>query len=74
MSYGTFAYRRMPFRLYNALITLQRYMIQIFSDLVEGIMEVFMDDFSIFGDSFGLCLANLDKVLTHCEETNLMLN
>ena len=35
----------------------------IFLDLVEDIMEIFMDDFSVFGDSFGLCLTNLDMVL-----------
>ena len=46
----------------------------IFSDLVEDIMEVFMDDFSVFGDSFDLCLANLDRVLKRFEETNLVLN
>ena len=33
-----------------------------------------MDDFSVFGDSFDLCLANLDRVLKRCEETNLVLN
>nr|GEW45551.1 reverse transcriptase domain-containing protein [Tanacetum cinerariifolium] len=37
-------------------------------------MEVFMDDFSIFRDSFSSCLTNLDKMLKHCEETNLVLN
>ena len=46
----------------------------IFFDLVEDIMEVFMDDFLIFGDSFDLCLANLNKVLKRCEETNLVFN
>ena len=46
----------------------------IFSDLVEDIMEIFMDDFYVFGDSFDLCLANLDRVLKRCEETNLVLN
>ena len=39
----------------------------IFSDLVEDIIEIFMDEFSIFGDSFGLCLANFDRVLKRCE-------
>ena len=33
-----------------------------------------MDDFSIFWDSFDLCLQNLEHVLDHCEETNLVLN
>ncbi|KAK5819483.1 hypothetical protein PVK06_024486 [Gossypium arboreum] len=37
-------------------------------------MEVFMDDFSVFGNSFHLCLKNLKRVLIRCEETNLVLN
>ena len=72
--YGTFAYRRMPFGLYNAPATFQRCMMAIFSDLVEEIMDVFMDDFSVYGGSFEGCLENLEQVLTRCEETNLMLN
>ena len=72
--YGTFAYRRMPFGLCNAPATFQRCMMAIFSDLIENIMEVFMDDFSVFGSSFDLCLANLDRVLKRCEETHLVLN
>ena len=50
--YGTFAFRRMPFRLCNAPTTFQRYMMSIFSDLVEEVMEIFMADFSIYGSSF----------------------
>nr|GEW39526.1 reverse transcriptase domain-containing protein [Tanacetum cinerariifolium] len=50
--YGTFAYRRMPFGLYNASGTFQRCMMAIFHDMIEKTMEVFMDDFSIFGNSF----------------------
>ncbi|CAN6557612.1 unnamed protein product [Malus baccata var. baccata] len=46
--FGTFAYRRMPFRLCNALATFQRCMMSIFSEMVENIVEVFMDDFSVF--------------------------
>ena len=49
-------------------------MLAIFEDLVEDIMEVFMDDFSVCGDSFELCLQNLERMLIRCEETNLVLN
>ncbi|GKA51039.1 reverse transcriptase domain-containing protein [Tanacetum coccineum] len=72
--YGTFAYRRMPFGLCNAPATFQRCMTAIFHDMVEDFMEVFIDDFSVFGNSFDCCLANLDSMLARCEETNLVMN
>ena len=46
----------------------------IFSDFCENIVEVFVDDFSIYGTSFDDCLSNLYRVLQRCEETNLVLN
>ncbi|GJT77437.1 reverse transcriptase domain-containing protein [Tanacetum coccineum] len=61
--YGTFAYRRMPFGLCNAPGTFQRCMVAIFHDMIEKTMEVFMDDFLVFGDSFSSCLSHLDKML-----------
>ncbi|KAM2270608.1 hypothetical protein ACFXTI_038042 [Malus domestica] len=72
--FGTFAYRRMPFGLCNAPATFQRCMVSIFSDFIEKIIEVFMDDFSVFGDSFDGCLENLTLILKRCVETNLVLN
>ncbi|XP_045830863.1 uncharacterized protein LOC123922161 [Trifolium pratense] len=72
--FGVFAYRRMPFGLCNAPATFQRCMQAIFSDLIEKCIEVFMDDFSVFGPSFQHCLKNLDTVLKRCVETNLVLN
>ncbi|KAG7578943.1 Ribonuclease H-like superfamily [Arabidopsis thaliana x Arabidopsis arenosa] len=72
--YGTFAYKRMPFGLCNAPATFQRCMTSIFSDLIEEMVEVFMDDFSVYGSSFSSCLLNLCRVLARCEETNLVLN
>ena len=71
---GTFAYRQMPFGLCNAPATFQRCMVSIFSDFVEKIIEVLMDDFSVFGDSFDGCLDNLTLILKRCIETNLVLN
>nr|GEV54143.1 reverse transcriptase domain-containing protein [Tanacetum cinerariifolium] len=72
--YGTFAYRRMPFGLCNAPGTFQRCMLAIFYDMVEKTMELFMDDFSVFGNSFETCLFRLDKMLQRCEDTKLCLN
>ncbi|GJZ96882.1 reverse transcriptase domain-containing protein [Tanacetum coccineum] len=46
----------------------------IFHDMIEKTMEVFMDDFSVFGDSFSTCLSHLEKMLKRCEDTNLSLN
>ncbi|KAK1667001.1 hypothetical protein QYE76_055160 [Lolium multiflorum] len=54
--------------------TFQRCMSAIFHGFCESIVEVFMDDFSVYGNSFDNCLRNLDKVLQRCEETNLVLN
>nr|GEY35087.1 reverse transcriptase domain-containing protein [Tanacetum cinerariifolium] len=72
--YGTFAYRRMPFGLCNAPGKFQRCMMEIFHDMIEKTMEVFMDDFSVFRDSFSTCLSHLEKMLKRCEDTNLALN
>ncbi|GKA24505.1 reverse transcriptase domain-containing protein [Tanacetum coccineum] len=55
--YGTFAYRRMPFGLCNAPGTFQRCMLAIFHDMIEKMIEFFMDDFLVFGNSFGNCLS-----------------
>jgi hypothetical protein len=72
--YGVFAYRRMPFGLCNAPATFQRCMLSIFSDMIERCMEVFMDDFTMFGNTFDNCLDHLDAVLKRCVETDLVLN
>nr|GEX97122.1 reverse transcriptase domain-containing protein [Tanacetum cinerariifolium] len=64
----------MSLGLCNALATFQRCMTEIFHDMVKDFMEVFMDDCLVFGNSFSCCLANLDKMLARCEETNLVLN
>nr|CAN77407.1 hypothetical protein VITISV_005024 [Vitis vinifera] len=71
--FGTYAYRRMPFGLYNAPATFQRCMLSIFSDMVERIMEVFMDDITIYGGIFEECLVNLETVQNRCIEKDLVL-
>ncbi|GKA01958.1 reverse transcriptase domain-containing protein [Tanacetum coccineum] len=49
-------------------------MLAIFHDMIEEPVEVFMDDFSIFGNSFDKYLNNLDKMLQHCKDAHLVLN
>ena len=61
--FGIYAYKRMPFGLCNAPATFQSCMMSIFSDMVEKFLEVFIDDFTIFGYSFEDSLQNLEKVL-----------
>ena len=72
--YGTFAFKRMPFGLCNAPATFQRCMMSMFSDLVEEVMEIFMDDFTVYGSSFDHCLNNLETVLQRCKDKQLALN
>ncbi|RVW80037.1 Transposon Ty3-I Gag-Pol polyprotein [Vitis vinifera] len=66
--FGTFAYRRMPFGLCNAAATFQRCMLSIFSDMVEHIMEVFMDDITVYGGSYKECLLHLEAILQRLKD------
>ncbi|RDY14249.1 Retrovirus-related Pol polyprotein, partial [Mucuna pruriens] len=70
--FGTFAYTRMSFGLCNAPSMFQHCMTS--TDLLQDCMEVFMDNFMVYVDSFDACLGNLSKVLTRCIDTNLVLN
>ena len=72
--YGTFAFKRMPFGLCNAPATFQRCMMSMFSDLVEEVMEIFMDDFTVYGSSFEQCVNNLETMLQRCKDNQLALN
>ena len=72
--FGTFSFRRMPFGLCNAPSTFQRCMMSIFSDLAEEVMEMFMDNFTVYGSSFEQCLHNLGTILQRCKDKNLALN
>ena len=72
--YGTFSFRRMPFGLCNAPATFQRCMMYMFLDLAEEVMEIFIDDFTVYGSSFEHCLQNLGTVLNRWQDNNLAWN
>ncbi|CAM8910634.1 unnamed protein product [Rhodiola kirilowii] len=72
--FGTFAFRRMSFGLCKAPGTFQRVVTSIFSDMIGTFIEVFMDDFTMYGDTFDACLDNLSTVLARCVSMNLVLN
>ena len=72
--FGTFANHRMPFGLCNIPATFQWCMLSIFFDMVERCLEVFMDDFSVFGSDFNESLYHLSLILIICKENNLILN
>ena len=72
--YGTFSFRRMSFGLCNAPATFQRCMMSMLSNLAEEVMEIFMNDFTIYGSSFEHCLQNLGTILHRCQDKNLALN
>lgn len=72
--WGTYAYRVLPFGLCKAPSTFQRAVLGIFFDLIHDCVEVYMDDFTVYGDTFHEALANLEKILIRCQETNLALS
>jgi len=72
--WGNFVYRVLPFGLYNAPATFQREILGIFSDLVDDSVEIYMDDFIPYGDSFIEGLAHLEKVLERCKWTHVSLS
>ena len=49
-------------------------MLSMFSDMVELIMEVYMDDITVYGGDFKECLTHLEAILQRCIEKKLVLN
>ncbi|CAM8926119.1 unnamed protein product [Rhodiola kirilowii] len=72
--FGTFSFRRMSFGLCNVPSTFQRVVTSIFSDMIGEFIEVYMDDVTIYGDTFDACLNNLSMVLARCVSMNFVLN
>ena len=72
--WGTFSCRVLPFSLCNAPATFQREVLEIFSDQTHDCVKIYMDDFTIYGNTFGEALENLEKLLIRCLEANLALS
>jgi hypothetical protein len=72
--WGTYSYRVLPFGLCNSPATFQMNFLAIFFYLTHDRVEVYMDDFTVYGDDFQQALENLEKVLIRCRETNLSLD
>jgi ribonuclease HI len=72
--WGTFAYERMPFGLSNAGATFQRAMQLAFDDLIGKIIQIYLDDLTVYSkirsDHFG----HLRKVLMRCRKFGISLN
>ncbi|CAM8910865.1 unnamed protein product [Rhodiola kirilowii] len=71
--FGTFAFRRMSFGLCNAPGTFQRVVMSIFSELIRDCVEVFMDDFTVYGNTFDECLLNVGRVLARLDKAKIDL-
>ena len=61
MSLGTYAYKALPFGLCNAPTTFQREVLAIFAELTHECVEVYMDAFFVYGNTFDDSLRNLEK-------------
>eukprot|EP00253_Pinus_taeda_P035473 PITA_35473 len=71
--WGTYAYNVLPFGLCNVPATFQKAVLAIFADIIHECVEVYMDDFTVYGNTYDDCLNNLEKFLKRCIETNLSL-
>ncbi|RVW40135.1 Retrovirus-related Pol polyprotein from transposon 17.6 [Vitis vinifera] len=74
MSIWNICLQKNAFWFMQCTCNIQRCMLSIFSDMVERIMEVFMDDITVYGGTFEECLVNLEAVLHRCIEKDLVLN
>lgn len=72
--WGIFSYRVFPFGLCNAPATFQRAVLGIFFDLTQDCVEIYMDDFMVYGLTFETTLQNIENMLKRCKETNLSLS
>jgi len=72
--WGNYAYSVLPFDLCNAPATFQRAVLGIFAKLIHDCVEVYMYEFTLYGNTYQEALDNIKKVLIRCQEMNLSLS
>ncbi|RVW79400.1 Retrovirus-related Pol polyprotein from transposon 17.6 [Vitis vinifera] len=74
MSIWNICLQKNAFWFMQCTCNISKMYVEYFSDMVERIMEVFMDDITVYGGTFEECLVNLEAVLHRCIEKDLVLN
>jgi hypothetical protein len=72
--WGTFSYEHMPFGLSNAGATFQRAMQIDFDDLIGNIIQVYLDDLTVYSKKWLDHFGHLRKVLMRCRKFGISLN
>ncbi len=71
---GLFEWTVMPFRLKNATSTFARTMTEVFKNLGNSFLKIFVDDLNVHSDHWHNHLQHLEAVLSRLREVNLKLN
>jgi hypothetical protein len=71
---GLYDWTVMPFGLKNATSTFTRTMSEVFKDLGDKFLKVFVDDLNVHSESWEDHLQHLGAVLSRLREVNLKLN
>jgi putative transposase len=71
---GLFEWTVMPFGLKNATSTFTRTMTEVFKDLGNSFLKIFVDDLNVHSEEWQDHLQHLEAVLSRLREVNLKLN
>jgi len=69
--YGSFEWRVMPFGLMNAPAAFQRFMNDIFSDMVDICVVIYLDDILIYSDNINIHRTHVREVLRRLRKNGL---
>jgi hypothetical protein len=72
--WGTFAYERMPFGLSNVGSTFKIAMQIAFDDLIRKIIQIYLDDLTVYSKNRSDCVGHLKRVLMRCRKFDISLN